>query len=41
MNDEEAIRQINEAMDAWFDSKKGPIETLARIAQITGENSAA
>jgi hypothetical protein len=41
MTDEEALQQINEALSAWFDGKQGPIETLNRIAQITGENSAA
>jgi hypothetical protein len=41
MNDEEALKQINEALSLWFDGKQGPIETLNRIAQITGENSAA
>jgi len=41
MSDEEALKQINEALSAWFDGKRGAIETLNRIAQITGDNSAA
>jgi hypothetical protein len=41
MNDEEALKQINKALSLWFDGKQGPIETLNRIAQITGENTAA
>jgi predicted RNase H-like HicB family nuclease len=41
MNDEEALQQINEALALWFDGKQDPIATLNRIAQITGENTAA
>jgi hypothetical protein len=41
MTDQEALKQINEALSLWFAGKRGEIETLNRIAQITGENSAA
>jgi hypothetical protein len=41
MNDEQALWEIDEALSLWFAGKRGEIETLNRIAQITGENSAA
>jgi hypothetical protein len=39
VNDHDAIDAINAVLDQWFKGESGPLESLYRIARISGENT--